>query len=379
MNPFYFDYASTTPADPEVIRAMESFFHDRFGNASSPHAFGREAQKALEDARQTLAGFIGSLPEEIVFTSGATESNNSAILGAAFSHRDQGNHIIISSIEHHSVHEPAHFLEKFGFRVTSVDVDPLGLVDPEAVRKAITDKTVLIAVMHASNEIGTIQPVAGIGKVARERGIPFLVDAVQTVGHIPVDVRELGADMLSLSAHKFYGPKGVGALYIRKGVKVTHYLMGGDQERGRRASTQNVAGIVGMAKAVELCRGKMADEARTQTALRDRIIAEVLRRIDGVRLNGHPASRLPNNVHFSFDKIQGETLLMSLDMEGIAASMGSACTAGAMEPSRVLRAIGLSDELAFGSLRLTIGRWTTQEHVDALLETLPAVVKRLRI
>ena len=379
MQRIYFDYASTSPTDPEVIRAMEPYLWERFGNPSSPHSFGREAQKALEDAREALATFIGAKAEEIIFTSGATESNNSAIIGAVQSRQAKGSHIIVASIEHHSVLKPVEFLEKEGFKVTYLPVDQTGLVDPENVRQAITGQTVLIAVMHASNEIGTIQPAAAIGAVARENSIPFLVDAVQTVGHIPVHVEELKADLLSLSAHKFYGPKGVGALYVRKGTKLTRYLMGGDQEQGRRASTQNVAGAVGLAKAIELCRQNMNDEAQKQIEWRNRIMKTVTERIEGSRVNGHPADRLPNNTHFSFDKVHGEALLMSLDIAGIAASMGSACTSGAMEPSHVLRAIGLSDDLAFGSLRVTLGRWTTEEQVDYLLEQLPKCVERLRI
>lgn len=379
MPKFYFDYASTTPADPQVIKAMEPYLWERFGNPSSPHGFGREAKKALEDARETLAKFIGAKADEIVFTSGATESNNYAILGAAQSHKTKGNHIIVSSIEHHSVLKPVEFLERDGFKVTYIPVDKTGLVNPQDIRQASTDQTILIAVMHSSNEIGTTQPVAEIGAIAKERGIPLLVDAVQAVGHVPVNVDDLRADLLSLSAHKFYGPKGIGALYVRKGTKISRYLMGGDQEQGRRASTQNVAGAIGLGKALELCGEKMGEEAKQQTEWRNKIITTLSGRVEGSRLNGHPVNRLPNNIHFSFDKVQGEALLMSLDMAGIAASMGSACTSGAMEPSHVLRAIGISDDLAFGSLRITLGRWTTDEQVDYLLEHLPECVERLRV
>lgn len=379
MERIYFDYASTTPTDPDVFKAMEPYFCDRFGNPSSPHAFGREAQKAMEDARAAVAQFIGAQSEEIVFNSGATEGNNHALFGIARLLKGNGNHIIVSPIEHHSVLEPVEYLREEGWRVSRLSVSAQGLIDPHEVEDSITDQTVLIAVMLANNEIGTIQPVAEVGRIARARNIPFLVDAVQAVGHIPVNVRELGADLLSLSAHKFYGPKGVGALYIRRGVKILPFLLGGDQERGRRASTQNVAGVVGLAKAVDLCRQKMDEEMALQSRLRDQLLEEIPRRVEGVVINGHRYSRLPNNAHFSFEKVDGESLLMSLDMEGIAASMGSACASGAMEPSRVLRAIGLSDELAFGALRLTLGRWTTQAHIDYLLEQLPKIIKGLRI
>jgi len=378
MKKIYFDYASTTPADPAVMQAMEPYFFEHFGNASSPHALGREAKKAVEDARQELAGFIAAHPEEVVFTSGATESNNQAIFGVARHLKEKGDHVIVSRIEHPSVYEPVESLQKEGFQVTYLDVDKTGLVNPDDVKKAVTDQTILIAVMHASNEIGTLQPVQAIGKIAREKNISFLVDAVQTVGHIPVDVNDLNCDLLSFSAHKFYGPKGVGALYIRKGTPLKSFLLGGDQERGRRAATQNVPGIVGLGKAIELCRQKMPEEMRIQAALRDRLIEEISARIKDVVLNGHAVNRLPNNVHFSFSSVQGEALLMSLDMEGIAASQGSACTSGALEPSRVLRAIGLSDSLAYGALRLTIGRWTKEEDIDYVSAKLPPIIERLR-
>lgn len=378
MDKIYFDYASTTPADPEVVKAMQPYFSQRFGNPSSPHVFGREAKKAVEDSRETLAGFLGARPQEIIFTSGGTESNNHAIFGMTRSLKKRGNHVIVSRIEHHSVHEPVFSLEKEGLQVTTIDVDQDGRVDPGDIKKAVTDKTVLIAVMQASNEIGTIQPIAEIGKIAREKDIPFHVDAVQAVGHILVDVNALSVDSLSLSAHKLYGPKGTGAFYIREGSKVSRFLLGGGQERGLRASTENVGGIVGLAKAITLCQEKMEREITEQTKLRNFLIGEVMKRIDGVRLNGHLGQRLPNNAHFSFEKVQGEELLMSLDMLHIAASMGSACASGALEPSHVLRAIGLPDDLAFGSLRITIGRWTTKEHIEYFLEQLPEIIQRLR-
>ncbi|OGX24040.1 MAG: cysteine desulfurase NifS [Omnitrophica WOR_2 bacterium RIFCSPHIGHO2_01_FULL_48_9] len=374
----YFDYASTTPADPEVVKVMTPYFYEKFGNASSPHSVGREAQKALEDSRETLARFLGANAEEFIFTSGATESNNQAIIGIARQLKNKGKHIVVSQIEHHSVLEPIYYLEKEGYTITYLPVDPVGLVDVQNLKKALTGQTILVCLIQASNEIGTIQSIAEIGTIVREQNIHFHVDAVQTVGHIPVNVKELHADTLSLSAHKFYGPKGVAALYVRKGVRLPSFLMGGGQERGLRASTQNVAGAVGLAKAIQLCQDTMAQEADLQKKLRDTLLNEIPKRIAGVIVNGHRTQRLPNNAHFSFEKVSGESLLMSLDMAGIAASMGSACTSGAMEPSHVLRAIGLSDELAFGSLRVTLGRWTTEEDVDYLLEELPKVVKRLR-
>ena len=380
MQRIYLDHAATTPTDPEVVEAMTPFLRDHFGNASSPHAFGRQAQKALEESRETLAAFIGATSDEIVFNAGATEANNHAIIGAARARRHQGKHIIVSAIEHHSVLEPVEYLKREeGFDVTYLKVDRDGLVDPQDVQKAITDQTILTAVMHASNEIGTIQPIAAIGEITQQHNVLLLVDAVQAIGHIPVNVDELKADLLSLSAHKFYGPKGIGALYIRQGAKISPYLMGGDQERGRRASTQNVAGAVGLAKAIDLCARQMAKERALQTQLRDKIFREVPARISGVKVNGHLSRRLPNNAHFSFDKIEGESLLMSLDMANIAVSMGSACTSGAMEPSHVLRAIGLSDDLAYGALRITLGRWTTEEEIDYLLAQLPVAVKNLRV
>ena len=379
MKRIYFDYASTTPIDPPVIKAMEPYLFEKFGNPSSPHHAGREAKKALENSRETLAFFLGATPEEIVFTSGGSESNNQAICGMARSLKSQGNHLILSKIEHHSVLEPARYLEKEGFKITLVPVDQYGVVNPEDIKNAITAKTILIALIHASNEIGTIQDAAAVGKLCIERGIYFHVDAIQTVGHLPVKVDKMGCHTLSLAAHKFYGPKGVGALYIRRGTRVENYLLGGDQERGRRASTQNVAGAVGLAKAIELCQTQMEEEIKTQIFLRNRLITEIPRRIDQCLLNGHPTQRLPNNVHFSFASLTGESLLMSLDMIGIASSMGSACTAGSLKASHVLKAIGLSDELAFAALRISIGRWTTLEEVDYFLDQLPEIVQRLRV
>ena len=378
MRKVYLDYAGTAPTDPEAIKAMQPYFFEKFGNASSVHSFGQEARKAIEDSRQTVASFLGAKPEEIIFTSGGTESDNFAIFGVADALIKKGNHIITSVIEHHAVGEPCKFLEKKGFKVTYIKVNKEGLLDPEDIKKAITDQTILISIMHANNEIGTIQPIAQIGKIAQENGITFHSDTVQTVGHIPVNVDELNVDLLSLSGHKFYGPKGVGAIYIRKGTKINRFLYGGDQERGRRASTQNSPGIVGLAKAIELCKEKMDGEIKTQTRLRDKLIKEIPAKILEVYLNGHPTIRLPNNVNFSIKYIEGESIILNLDMLGIAASTGSACTSASLEPSHVLLAIGLTHELAHGSLRLTLGRWTTEEDINYVLEVLPPIVEKLR-
>jgi cysteine desulfurase len=378
MKKIYLDYAGTTPADPEVIKAMQPYFFEKFGNPSSIHTFGQEAKKAIEESRQTIAEILGAKPDEVVFTSGGTESNNFALEGIAFANENKGNHIIISAIEHHAVSEPAKFLEKKGFKITVVGVDKYGLVDPEDIKKAITDKTMFISIMHANNEIGTIEPISEIGKIAREKEIYFHTDAVQTVGHIPVNVDKLNVDLLSLSGHKFYGPKGVGALYIRKGTRINRFLHGGDQEKGRRASTHNTPGIVGMARAIQLCKEKMDEETKFQISLRDRLIKEIPQKISEVYLNGHPTLRLPNNINFSIKYIEGESIILNLDLLGIAASTGSACTSSSLEPSHVLLAIGLTHEIAHGSLRLTLGRWTKKEDIDYLMEHLPKIVDKLR-
>jgi cysteine desulfurase len=378
MKRVYLDYAATTPTDPEVIKAMQPYFFDKFGNPSSIHAFGQEAKKAIEDSREKVASFLGAKPEEIIFTSGGTESNNSAVEGVAYALEGRGNHIITTVIEHHAITEPCKFLEKKGFKVTYVGVDKNGLVSPEDVKKAITAKTILISVMHANNEIGVIEPIAEIGRISREKGIYFHTDAVQTTGHIPVNVDELNVDLLSLSAHKFYGPKGVGVLYIRKGTRVERFLHGGDQENGRRASTHNTPAIVGLGKAIELCQNKMEAESKFQISLRDKIIKQITDKIPEVYLNGHPKIRLPNNVNFSIKYIEGESIILNLDMLGIAVSTGSACTSTSLEPSHVMLAIGLSHELAHGSVRITLGRWIQEDEIDYLLEHLPNIVEKLR-
>ena len=379
MKKIYLDYAATAPCDPEVIKAMEPYFFEKFGNASSIHAYGQEAKKALEDSRSITAEFLGAIsPQEIVFTSGGTESDNNVIFGVADALAGKGNHIITSAIEHHAISEPCKALEKRGFQVTYVGVDKDGLVSPDEVKQAITDKTILISIMHANNEIGSIQPISQIGKIAKEKGIYFHTDAVQTVGHIPVNVNDLNVDLLSLSAHKFYGPKGAGALYIRKGTRVSRFLYGGDQESNRRASTTNVSGIVGLAKAIELCSKSMDKEAKYLISLRDKMIKKIPEVIPEVRLNGHPTQRLPNNVNFSIKYIEGESMLLSLDMLGLGLSTGSACTSSSLEPSHVLLAIGLDHATAHGSLRISMGRWTKEQAIEFLLENLPKVVEKLR-
>ena len=378
MKRIYLDYAATTPTHPEVVKAMLPYFTDIFGNPSSIYSYGQEAKGAIEEARTRVATLLGARSEEIVFTSGGTEADNFALKGVAFANESRGNHIITSAIEHHAVIESCKFLERRGFKVTYLPVDEYGLVDPEGVRKAITDKTVLISVMHANNEIGTIEPIAEIGRIAREARVYFHTDAVQTVGHIPVDVNELGVDLLSISAHKLYGPKGTGALYIRKGTKLVSFMHGGEQERRRRASTENVPGIVGFGKAAELAQQEMIEEAERLTHLRDKLITGLLERIDHSRLNGHPINRLANNVNISVDFVEGESMCLNLDLEGICVSTGSACSSQSLEPSHVLLAIGLSHEQAHGSLRFSLGKWTTEDEIGRVLEILPRVVAKLR-
>ena len=378
MNPIYMDYAATTPTDQRVVEAMLPYFGEIYGNPSSLHGFGQEARAAMEGVRAKIAAFLGAKPAEIVFTSGGTESDNFAIKGVAWANRKKGDHVITSAIEHHAVLETCRFLEKEGFRVTYLPVDGNGLVDPADVVKAITDRTILISIMHANNEIGTIEPIAEIGRIAKGKGICFHTDAVQTFGHLPFTVDELNIDLLSASAHKLYGPKGMGLLYIRKGTRITPLVHGGDQESGRRASTQNVPGIVGFGKAVELAAATLQEEMARITALRDRFIRGIFERLDGIRLNGHPVRRLPNNINLSVESIEGEGMILSLDMMGIACSTGSACSSSSLEPSHCLLAIGLPHELSHGSLRFSLGMYTKEGDIDAVLEALPQVVGRLR-
>jgi len=378
MRRIYLDYAATTPVDPEVVKAMSSFFTDTFGNPSATYSYGQEAKEAIEEARVKVSELIGAEVDEIVFTSGGTESDNFALVGVAYANQARGNHIITTPVEHHAVTETCKYLEERGFRITYVPVDEHGLVDPSDVKKAIMDDTILISVMHANNEVGTIEPIAEIGKIAKEREIYFHTDAVQTVGHLPVDVDELGADLLSLSAHKFYGPKGIGALYIRRGIEIAAFMHGGEQERRLRAGTENVPGIVGLGQAIEIARQEMQSEAKRLTPLRDKLIMGILEGIDHTRLNGHPSMRLPNNVNISFGSLEGESIVLNLDLEGICASTGSACSSASLEPSHVLTAMGLSSERVYGSVRLSLGKWTSEEMIERVIEVLPVIVQKLR-
>ncbi|MDD1717135.1 MAG: cysteine desulfurase NifS [Methanoregulaceae archaeon] len=372
------DHAATTPVHPEVAAAMGPYIGEHYGNPSSIYSIAREAKEAVENAREKVARSIGVQPEEIYFTSGGTESDNWAIIGTALAHRKRGDHIITTSIEHHAVLHTCKYLEKQGFRVTYLPVDQYGLIDPGVLDKSITDRTILVSVMFANNEIGTIEPIAEIGEITREHHILFHTDAVQAVGHVPVRVGELNADLLALSAHKFYGPKGVGALYIRKGVTIDTFLHGGGQERNRRAGTENVPGIVGAGKAIERATNGIEEKGKRIAAMRDRMMKRMLE-IPNTRLNGHPEKRLPGNLNVSFEYIEGESMLLLLDSFGICASTGSACTSGSLEPSHVLLATGLSPEVAHGSLRLTLGDENTDEEVEYLLGVLPGIVSRLRV
>ena len=378
MNRIYMDNAATTAVAPQVLEAMLPYFTEVYGNPSSIHSTGRDSRRVVDAARRQVANAIGALPQEIYFTAGGSESDNWAIKGAAFAKQAKGNHIITSAIEHHAVLHTCQWLEKRGFEVTYLPVDEFGRVSVSDVEAAITDKTILISIMAANNEIGTLQPIAEIGKLAKEKKILFHTDAVQAVGAIPIDVNELNVDMLSMSAHKFHGPKGVGALYIRKGVRVDTFMHGGAQERGQRAGTENLPGIVGMGKAIELATANLAENAARETRLRDRLIDGIMAAIPDIRLNGHRTQRLPNNVNISFRYVEGEALLLRLDLAGIAGSSGSACTSGSLDPSHVLLAIGLPHEIAHGSLRLSLGTETTDEEVDYVLEKLPEIVSILR-
>ena len=378
MDRIYLDNAATTAVSPEVLEAMLPYFTQCFGNPSSIHSTGRDARRAVDAARRQVAGAIGAQPQEIYFTAGGSESDNWAIKGTAFARRNKGNHIITSAIEHHAVLHTCAWLEKQGFEVTYLPVDEFGRVRVEDVEKAITDKTILITIMAANNEIGTIQPIEEIGRLAHDKGILFHTDAVQAIGAMPIDVNAMHIDMLSMSGHKFHGPKGIGALYIRKGVKIDQYLHGGAQERGQRAGTENLAGIVGMGKAIEIATQHLEENARRLTALRDKLIDGILAEIPDVRLNGHRTQRLPNNVNVSVRYVEGEALLLRLDLAGIAGSSGSACTSVSLDPSHVLLAIGLPHEIAHGSLRLSLGTDTTEAEIDEVLDKLPGIVKNLR-
>ena len=391
MKKIYLDYAATTPVDPRVLKAMLPYFSEKFGNTMSLHSFGQEAKEALEESREVIANLMKAKLNEIIFTSSATESNNLALKGVAFANENKGRHIVISSIEHPCIIESAKWLEKQGFEITRLKVDKYGLVEPDDVRKAIRKETILVSIMHANNEIGTIEPIEEIGKICKEKGVYFHTDAAQSFGKILIDVNKMNIDLLTTSSHKMYGPKGAAALFIREGTKIEPLIHGGGHESGLRSSTVNVAAIVGFAEAARICQREMKIESERLTKLRNKLIKGVLQKIKGSHLNGppasampkalragHPKKRLPNNINFSFPGIEGESLVMQLDLLGIAASTGSACSSEKLEPSHVLLAIGLKPEQAHGSFRLSLGRWTKEKDVDYVLEVLPKVVKRLR-
>ena len=379
MERVYLDHAATTPVDPEVADAVVRVLREVSGNPSSIYAEGRRARALIARAREEVATAIGARPGEIVFTSGGTEADNLALRGVLKAHKGEKDGLVISTIEHHAVLDTAADLEDHAHvRVTRVPVDRDGLVDPAAVERAIDARTALVSVMHANNEIGTIEPIEGIGRVCRAKGVAFHTDAVQTVGMLPFDVRELPVDLVSINAHKLYGPKGVGALYVRSGTRIATMQTGGGQEKGRRTGTENVAGIVALGVAMRIAAERREQDARRLSALRDRIIDGIRTRIPGAVPTGHPTRRLPNNASFCFPGTQGEALIVALDLEGISVSSGSACTSGSTEPSHVLTAIGLEREVAQGSLRITVGRDTTDADVDRLLDVLPRVVERIR-
>ncbi|MDD2573680.1 MAG: cysteine desulfurase NifS [Bacillota bacterium] len=374
----YVDNSATTPVHPQVLEEMLPFFNENFGNPSSVHSFGRQAKKAMDKARERVAVALGAKTEEIFFTGSGTEADNWAVKGVALANKDKGNHIITTKIEHHALLHTCEYLEKHGFEVTYLDVDEYGLISLKQLEEAIKDSTILISIMFANNEIGTIQPIGEAARIAKEKEIYFHTDSVQAMGNVKIDVKELGVDLLSISGHKIMGPKGIGVLYIRKGVRLDNLIHGGAQERRRRPGTENVAAVVGMGKAAQLATENLEQHIRDMTSLRDKLINGIYERIPHVKLNGHPTERLANNVNFSFEFIEGEALLLSLDMVGIAASSGSACTSGSLDPSHVLMAIGLSHEIAHGSLRLSLGEINTDEDVEYILEQLPPIVERLR-
>ncbi len=378
MRKIYLDHAATTPLHPEVLALMYEFMRDTFGNPSSVHSFGREAKKYVQEARQKVADLIGSAPEEIYFTGGGTETDNIAIIGTAMAGRKSGNHIITSAIEHHAVLETCEYLAKNGFEATFLPVDRYGMVDPDDVVREIRKETILVTIMHANGEIGTIQPIAEIGRITRERGVALHTDAVQTLAKIPLNVDDLNVDLVSLSAHKIYGPKGIGALYVRKGVRIQPIVHGGGQERKLRSGTENTPGIVGFGKAAEIGLRDLEKESGRVQALRDQLIRRVLTEIPSVTLNGHPEQRLPNNAHFSIAYVEGESLVLSLDLEGVAVSSGSACSSGSLKPSHVLKALGLPHEMMHGSLRMTLGRDNNESDIDYAVEALKNITTRLR-
>lgn len=378
MRKVYLDNNATTPIHPEVKESMIEFLTEKFGNPSSIHWAGREAKKALEDVREKVATIINADPSEIVFTGSGTEANNMAIKGIALQNLEKNGHIITSSVEHPSVLNTCKYLERKGFEVTYLPVDSYGMIDPEDLRKAIKKGTILVSIMMANNEIGNIYPIEELASIAKENGIPFHCDAVQALGKIEVDVKKLGVDLLSISAHKIYAPKGVGALYIRKGLRIDSLLTGGHQEKNRRGGTENMPGIVGFGKGCEIAKKEMKEVAERVKRLRDKLEREIMMRIPDVKMNGHPEKRLPTTLNVSFLYVEGESILLNLDMEGIAASSGSACTSGTLDPSHVLTAMGIPHEVAHGSVRFSLGRETEEEDIDYVLEVLPPIIEKLR-
>ncbi len=374
----YLDYAATTPVDPRVLRTMLPYFNKKFGNTMSLYALGQEAKQALEESREAMADLLGANPNEIVFTGSATESNNLALKGIAFANKKRGNHIIISSIEHPCIMESAKWLEKQGFEITRLGVDKYGRISPQDIKKAIKRGTILVSIIHASNEIGTIQKIAEIGKICKKAGVFFHTDAAQSFGKIPINVNKMNIDLLTASSHKMYGPKGAGLLFVREGVKIQPILHGGGQENGLRSSTVNIPAIVGFAEAAKICKKEMEKESRCLAKLSNKLIKGILKNIPGSHLNGHPEKRLPNNANFWFEFVEGESIVIQLDLSRIAASTGSACSSAKLEPSNVLLAIGLKHEEAHGSLRLTLGRWTKESDIDYTLKVLPNIIKKLR-
>ena len=378
MKKVYFDHAATTPTDPVIAQVVLEYMTGKFGNAGSVHSFGREARMAIDKAREQVAKLINAQPAEIFFTAGGTESDNISLKGVAYANRNRGNHIITSAVEHHGVLEPCEQLKKEGYEITILPVDEYGRVSIDAVKNAIRPETILISIMFANNEVGTLQPIAEIGALAKAKGIYFHTDAVQATGNWPIDVQTMNIDLLTMSGHKFNAPKGIGALYVRKGVRLRSIQQGGGQERHLRPGTENVPGIVGLGMAAEKAAAHMTEKVRETSRLRDKLMNGILAQVPDIKLNGHPTDRLPGNVNVSVRYVEGESLLLNLDMKGIAASSGSACTSGSLDPSHVLLAMGLDHATAHGSLRLTLGMGTTDEDVDYFLAVFPPIVERLR-
>lgn len=378
MRRVYLDHNATTPVHPEVLEAMLPYYKDKFGNASSIHGFGQEAKVALEESREKVAKLINAAPGEIYFTSGGTESDNLAVKGTAFANRKKGKHIVTSQIEHHAILESCKFLEREGFEVTYLPVDRQGFVDPDDLKKAIRKDTILVSIMYANNEIGTIEPVEELCKITKENGVYFHTDTVQAIGRIPLDVQKLNVDMLSISGHKIYGPKGVGAIYIRKGTRITPWADGGHHERSRRAGTENVPGIVGLTKATEIAGRDMEQEYEHMRNLTETFYKKLTQAIPDVFLNGHPEKRLANTLNLSFKAVEGESIILSLDLKGVAVSTGSACASGTLEPSHVLSAMGIAPEIAQAAIRFSFGRENTSEDLEYVIGILPEIVSRLR-